>query len=176
VCDAKGGSRIVGGSWAPNNMIYFSSIGLSGLWRVSAKGGTPEPFTKLQGGEISHRSPQVLPGGGAVLFTSRTGPGSDELQVQVQRVSSGERRLLARGESGAYLPTGHLVYVHAATGTLVAVPFDLTSSASWGAMTIFPRTCRFSGSYRMERDHHARDRRSTSQPNARNVCSGLRHY
>ena len=88
--------------------------------------GTPQPFTTLdpQKGEIGHRWPQVLPGGDAVLFTSRTGPGSDEWDVQVQRVSSGERHMLAHGGPGHYVPTGHLVYMQLATGTLVAVPFD----------------------------------------------------
>ena len=124
VCDAPGAG--VGGSWAPNNVIYFAPGGHSGLWQVSATGGTPQAFTTFQNGEISHRWPQVLPGGQAVLFTSRTGPGADERQVQVQRVSSGERRMLAQGESGYYVPTGHLVYVQTTTGTLVAVPFDLT--------------------------------------------------
>ncbi len=47
----------------------------TGLWQVSATGGAPQPFTTLQQEEISHRWPQVLPGGQAVLFTSRTGPG-----------------------------------------------------------------------------------------------------
>ena len=61
----------------------------------------------------------------AVLFTSRTGPGTDEWHVQVQRVSNGERRMLAQGGTGYYVPTGHLVYVQVATGTLVAMPFDL---------------------------------------------------
>jgi serine/threonine-protein kinase len=123
VCDAPAS---LGGSWAPNDVIYFERGGGSGLWQVSVAGGAPQPFTTLQGGEISHRWPQVLPGGQAVLFTSRTGPGSDERQVQVQHVSSGERRTLVRGDTGAYVPTGHLVYVQTATGTLVAVPFDLT--------------------------------------------------
>jgi serine/threonine-protein kinase len=115
----------LGGSWAPNDLIYFAPRHSSGLWQVSAKGGTPQPFTKLQQGEITHRWPQVLPGGEAVLFTSRTGPGSDEWHVQVQRVSNGERRMLAQGGTGYYVPTGHLVYVEIATGTLVAVAFDL---------------------------------------------------
>jgi len=126
VCDA---SYPLGASWASNDVIYFASGSYSGLSQVSASGGTPQPFTKLdpQRGEIGHRWPQVLPGGRAVLFTSRTGPGTDEWQVQVQRLSSGERRVLAQGETGSYVPTGHLVYVQTATGTLVAVPFDLTS-------------------------------------------------
>ena len=124
VCDACG--RRYGGSWAPNDVIYFAPGSFSGLWQVSADGWHSSALHDLQEGEISHRWPQVLPGGQAVLFTSRTGPGSDERQVQVQRVSSGERRMLAQGDTGYYVPTGHLVYVQTATGTLVAVPFDLT--------------------------------------------------
>ena len=123
VCDARDS---FGGSWSPKDVIYFSPGSSSGLWQVSAKGGTPQPFTKLdpQKGEIGHRWPQVLPGGDAVLFTSRTGPGSDEWDVQVQRVSSGERHMVVHGGPGHYVPTGHLVYMQLATGTLVAVPFD----------------------------------------------------
>ena len=102
--------------WAEPGHQTMSSISspgsVAGLWQVSCgEVALLEPFTKLQGAEISHRWPQVLPGGQAVLFTSRTGPGADEHQVQVQRVSSGERRMLAQGESGYYVPTGHLVYV-----------------------------------------------------------------
>ena len=62
-------------------------------------------------------------GGGPVYVSYR--PGADEHQVQVQHVSNGERHMLAQGETGSYVPTGHLVYVQTATGTLVAVPFDL---------------------------------------------------
>jgi serine/threonine-protein kinase len=121
LCDALAG---YGGSWASNGVIYFSPGSFNGVSQVSAEGGTPQPFTTLQQGEITHRWPQVLPGGDAVLFTSRTGPGSDERHVQVQRVSSGERRVLVRGDTGTYVPTGHLLFVQVATGTLVAVPFD----------------------------------------------------
>ena len=115
-----------GGSWAPNDVIYFSPGQRSGLSQVSVRdGGTPQPFTTLQPGEISHRWPQVLPGGEAVLFTSRTGPGFAERQVQLQRVSSGERRILTQGDTGYFVPTGHLVYARPETGALLAVPFDL---------------------------------------------------
>ena len=40
--------------------------------RVSSLGGEPRPLTTLANGEISHRFPQVLPGGKAVLFTAST--------------------------------------------------------------------------------------------------------
>ena len=45
VCDA---GDSLGGSWAPNDVIYFAPGGFSGLWQVSATGGAPQPFTKLQ--------------------------------------------------------------------------------------------------------------------------------
>jgi serine/threonine-protein kinase len=123
ICDSGG---YWGGSWGPGDTIYFAPGSFSELWKVSADGGTPQPFTKLdrQKGEISHRWPQVLPGGKAVLFTVWTGPGWDEMQIQLQMVGSGERRVLAQGgHSGFYVPAGHLVYSR--EGTLMAVPFDL---------------------------------------------------
>jgi eukaryotic-like serine/threonine-protein kinase len=124
LCDA---SSPFGGSWGPNDTIFFAPAALSGLWQVSAQGGTPRPFTKLdrQKGEISHRWPQVLPGGKAVLFTMWTGPGWDESQIEVQALGGGERRVLIHGDDGYYLPTGYLVYSRRGTGTLMAVPFSV---------------------------------------------------
>ena len=108
LCDAR---DALGGSWAPSEIIYFSPGNFSGLLRVSANGGTPRAFTTLdhQKGEIGHAWPHAPPGGQAVLFTSRTGPGTDEWQVHVQRVSTCERRMFTQGETGYYVPTGHLV-------------------------------------------------------------------
>jgi serine/threonine protein kinase/Tol biopolymer transport system component len=123
LCDAPNPR---GGSWAPNDTVFFSAGPLQTLWQVSAKGGTAQVLTKLdrQKGEISHRWPQILPGGKAVLFTVWTGPGADERQVQLQILGSGERRVLVEGgHTGYYVGTGHLVYSR--QGTLVAVPFDL---------------------------------------------------
>ena len=126
MCDA--GPQPMGGTWAPNDVIYFAPEGAQpGCGRCLREVALHERFANVQGAEISLRWPQVLPGGQAVLFTSRTGPGADEHQVQVQRVPNGERRILAQGESGSYIPSGHLVYVRSTTGTLVAVPFDLTN-------------------------------------------------
>ena len=124
LCDA---SSPFGGSWGPNDTIFFAPAALSGLWQVSAMGGTPQSFTKLdrEKGEISHRWPEVLPGGKAVLFTTWTGPGWDESQIEVQALGGGERRALIQGDYGYYVPTGHLVYSRRGTGTLMAVPFNL---------------------------------------------------
>lgn len=124
ICAALAG---YGATWGADGVVYFSPGSFNGIWQVPAAGGTPQPFTTLQPGEITHRWPQVLPGGAAVLFTARTGPGADERQVLAQRVADGTRVMLARGDGGTYLPTGHLAYVQAATGTLVGVPFDATN-------------------------------------------------
>ena len=123
LCDAPSGR---GGSWAPNDIIFFAPDPIAGLYQVSAKGGTSLPLTKLdrQKGEVSHRWPQVLPGGKAVLFTVWMGPGQDEQQVQLQMLASGERRVLIQGgRLGRYVSTGNLVYLEG--GSLLAVPFDL---------------------------------------------------
>jgi serine/threonine-protein kinase len=64
-----------GGTWAEDGTIVFARDRLAnGLVRVSAEGGDPEVLTKLdeEAGEVSHRWPQVLPGGKAVLYTAST--------------------------------------------------------------------------------------------------------
>ena len=123
LCDAASGQ---GANWAARDTIYFAPFNTSGLWKVSASGGTPLVVTTLDRsrGEVSHRWPQVLPGGKAVLFTVWTGPGSDERHLHLQMLSTGERRVVVQGAStGRYVPSGHILYSRA--DALMAVPFDL---------------------------------------------------
>jgi eukaryotic-like serine/threonine-protein kinase len=116
-----------GASWGPDDAIVFTpSFGYSGLFRVSAGGGTPKPLTTpdQKKGEVSDRWPQILPDGKAVLFTSWSGGSFDDAQIAVQLLETGERRTLLKGGSYArYVPSGHLVYARA--GGLLAVPFDV---------------------------------------------------
>jgi eukaryotic-like serine/threonine-protein kinase len=60
-----------------------------------------------------------------VLFTSSPVTAAwDDANIVVQRLPAGERKIVLHGGYYArYLPSGHLVYVHA--GTFFAVPFDL---------------------------------------------------
>jgi serine/threonine-protein kinase len=131
LCDASFGE---GGSWGPDDTIYFAPNNVSGLWRISASGGgEPQEVTRLDRskGEVTHRYPQVLPGGKAVLFTIRTGPGWEEAHLAVYLLATGEQRILVSGgESGYYVSTGHLVYNR--DGILVAEPFDLIRLKSSG--------------------------------------------
>jgi serine/threonine-protein kinase len=98
----------------------------SALSRVPTNGGPPAPLTRLDSGDATHRWPQVLPGGQAVLFTaSVTTVGLDDATIEALELKTGKRkRLLQGGYFGRYLPSGHLIYVH--QGSLFAVPFDLS--------------------------------------------------
>ena len=98
-----------------------------GLWQVPAAGGTPTAVTKVQSdaGEVSHRLPQVLPGGNTVLFTVTHAvfPQWADTTVVAQSLSTGTRKVLIEGAADARLvATGHLAYLR--RGTLMAVPFD----------------------------------------------------
>ena len=116
-----------GASWGPQDTIVFSPTADSGLFQVSAAGGEPQPLTQLDPAksEVSHRWPQVLPGGEAVLFTAGTsGSDYDNALIEVQSLKTGERKVVVRGGTfGRYAPTGHVVYTRA--GTLMGMPFNL---------------------------------------------------
>jgi WD40 repeat protein len=116
---------IYGATWGNDNtIIYCDGTVRVGLQRVSSAGGTPEWITHVDStkGETAHRWPVFLPGGKAFLFAIVKGV--DDVQIVVQRLDTGQRRLLVQGGTfPQYVPTGHLVYVRG--GRLMAVPFDV---------------------------------------------------
>jgi eukaryotic-like serine/threonine-protein kinase len=117
-----------GGSWGPDNTIVFTPQWHSGLMTVSADGGTPQEFTKVDGDKrrLTHLHPQFLPGSKAVLFTVQLGDiaSFDDAEIDVQMIGESQSHTLIRGGTfGRYVPTGHLIY--ARNGTLLAAPFDL---------------------------------------------------
>ncbi len=131
ICPTNGQTR--GIWWAADNTIFYGHIS-AGIQRVSADGGTPEAVTSLDSasGEISHRFPQLLPDGKTIIFTMKTNniTSFDEALIAVQRLDTGERKVLVRGGTYAwYLPTGqggvstgYLIYIRGST--IYAVPFD----------------------------------------------------
>ena len=129
-----------GAVWTDDDSIVFQPINaqplgsaVGALVRVASSGGTPEPLTTLVGDEVTHRWPQVLPGGKAVLFTAHntTTSGYEGANIIVQSLADGSRRVLvAGGYFARYLPTGHLVYMH--EGAVFAAPFDVESLALKG--------------------------------------------
>ena len=91
----------------------------------------------LKDNETAYR-PQLLPGGGDMLFTLQTGGNSmtqswDTAQIVVQSLTSNEHDavLIRGGSDGRYVPSGHLVY--AVGTTLFAVAFDVQTRQVTGA-------------------------------------------
>jgi Tol biopolymer transport system component/tRNA A-37 threonylcarbamoyl transferase component Bud32 len=116
-------SSTTGATWGPNGMIVYSPTPASPLFEVSSDGGTAQPLTALdfKRGELGHRFPNFLPDGKAFFFDAVAGGGTD---IIVQRLETGERRVLIQGGSNArYLASGHLVFYR--EGILMAAPFDL---------------------------------------------------
>ena len=122
LCDAAQGR---GGTWGEDGNIIASLNTITGLSLVPSEGGTPVPLTELGAGEYTHRWPQLLPGGKAVLFTvSDAATDFEESDVGVLSLQDHRRKTVIRhaGMYPRYLPSGHLVYV--TKGWLFAVPFD----------------------------------------------------
>jgi serine/threonine-protein kinase len=125
LCDA---TFDYGASWGEDGTIIAALNVISGLSQVPAAGGRPRPFTKLGKGEQTHRWPQILPGGQAVLFTGAPNTaGMENASIQAKSLKSGATKtLVAGGYFGRYLPAngsrGYLVYLH--QGMLFGVGFD----------------------------------------------------
>ncbi|MDA2928116.1 protein kinase, partial [Acidobacteria bacterium AH-259-G07] len=121
-----------GGTWGPDDTIYFSPSHNSALSKVSAAGGTPEALTSLDAsrGESAHSWPQVLPGGRQILFTISKGSVLDA-SIAVESLETGERRILLEGFYARYVPTGHLVYAQGES--VLAVQFDVEHLEVTGA-------------------------------------------
>jgi Tol biopolymer transport system component len=118
-------TSLAGASWGEDGYIVAGRRQESGLWRVSAAGGSPQPLTRVtpEDGQNDHRWPQVLPEGRGVLFSVGTGP-DESARIVVLDTRSGIRKELLKGSASArYVPTGHLVY--ARNAELQAVPFDV---------------------------------------------------
>jgi serine/threonine-protein kinase len=116
-----------GATWGPDDTIVYTPHQASGLFRVKADGGTPQPLTVLEAErhETSHRFPEILPDGRAVVFTVKPDDALswDEARIEAVSLRTGERVVLIRGGAFArYVAPGYLVYHRAAA--LWAVPFD----------------------------------------------------
>jgi eukaryotic-like serine/threonine-protein kinase len=112
-----------GGTWGADDRIVFSATTATPLLTVAASGGRVDTLTALLGdsGETSHRYPDFLPGGRAVVFTVQFGA---RYGVAAVSLTDGKRiMLLTEAIMARYVPTGHLLYA-SESGALIAVPFD----------------------------------------------------
>ena len=116
----------------PTARIVFSPRSSRASMRISSNGGQAEPLTTLDKAkdERTHRWPQWLPGGKAVLFTSQSGDtstfdtGDDRGGADGHRGAKGRppRRLLRPLRADRPRPLR-------APGTLFALPFDAGQDA-----------------------------------------------
>ena len=128
ICNISGLS--MGGSWGPNDTIVFASRD-TGLYKVSAAGGVPQPLSGSNRGSW----PEILPDNRTVLFSVGDA-------IAIIPLSGGQRRILARTNDSSLegpavlgtgwvlqarlVPSGYLVYGQS-PGIVRAMPFDLES-------------------------------------------------
>jgi serine/threonine-protein kinase len=117
-----------GATWSRDGFIYFAPNVAVGLSRISENGGPATAVTRLDPArdERTHRWPQALPDGSAVLFTCDTSVSSeyyDDARIEAVRPSTGERKVLVEGTSQARYGAGNEL-VFARGGSLFAVAFD----------------------------------------------------
>jgi serine/threonine-protein kinase len=84
-------SAFSGAAWGADGTIVFPIGAASGLFRVPADGGTPQPLTVLQPGERPHRNPVFLLDGTSIVFTVTTTetPSYDEASIEVAALDTG---------------------------------------------------------------------------------------
>jgi len=126
LCDAPADVSVTG-AWAPDDSIIFALQTGSGLMRVPAAGGTPQPFTRLDTskGEKTHHGPEILPGGKAVVYASASFDGRQwDWAIAVATLKTGEVKTLPiRSGHARYIPGGYLAFER--QEGLFVVPFDL---------------------------------------------------
>jgi len=108
-------------TWADMRSILCTTANW-GLGRVSANGGSVETLTvpDTASGEIAHWSPDALPGGKVVIYTSYRRPVS---RIEAYELSSGRRTvLIPEAVMARYSRSGHLLFVR--NNALFAVRFD----------------------------------------------------
>jgi serine/threonine-protein kinase len=120
LADASG----MGAAWGEDGSIIYNPKYNAGLWRVPAGGGRPDSITgpDTAKGELGHWWPQIVPGGGAVIFTAY---GNSVERTRVEVVSLRTRAvktLVDEAADGRLLPDGRLVFYRG--GNLLVVPFD----------------------------------------------------
>ena len=114
ICRLPGVYR--GGAWGAKDLILFATV-RGPMYKVSASGGDPEVFIKLNEGDVDFHQPSFLPDGQTTVYSLHRNEGVDTIEAY----RDGHRKLILRLEGQArngpqvindphYSPTGHLVY------------------------------------------------------------------
>jgi Tol biopolymer transport system component len=123
-----------GGSWSTQGTIAYASGNVGPILQVPDAGGPTTPVSQFEHRENSHRWPEFLPNGKAVLFVAGLTAGNwYNVLLCVQPLGGGARRNLISGTAPRFASSGHLIYAQG--GSLMAVPFDPQRFMVTGAAT-----------------------------------------
>jgi Tol biopolymer transport system component len=118
LCDAASGK---GGTWGIEGSIVFADGASSGLFRVAAGGGVPQPVVSPEASRHAVlRTPYFLPDGRHFLYLARA-PSATDSGVFIGSLDSKPVQRLAAAQSAAYA-SGTLLFVQ--DGALMARHFD----------------------------------------------------
>jgi Tol biopolymer transport system component len=112
-----------GASWGSQGAIAFTPSFGGPVQQMPETGGAVKPLTQMAKGDTSHRWPEALPDGQAVLFA--TGLTTSSMHVALRVTGTDEQRILVPVPGSTqprYAASGHLLYVQGST--LMAAPFD----------------------------------------------------
>ena len=143
VCDAPGAR---GGTWNQDDVIVFTPRLRTGLYRVPAAGGTPEPLTTVtRPTHSTHRWPRFLPDGDHILYmaANHTNPKGAQTAIYATTLSGGVDRLLVPSDSNPVYASGYLLYTR--DRNLMARPFDPATAALTGDPVRITENCAHHG-------------------------------
>jgi len=87
-----------GASWGEDGYIVGALGDSTGLSRIPESGGSPSILTKPENGEYTHRLPQIIPGGHAVLFSVNSSQSAwDQARIDVLSLKTGQQKTVQRG-------------------------------------------------------------------------------
>ena len=143
VCDAPDAR---GGTWNRSNVIVFTPRLRTGLHRVPAGGGMPEPITEVtRPTHSTHRWPRFMPDGDHILYmaANHTNPKGAQTAIYVTSLFSGKEKLLVQADTHPVYAAGHLLY--ARDRNLMAHPFDPDLVRLYGEPTRVAENCAHQG-------------------------------
>jgi serine/threonine protein kinase len=118
-----------GGTWNRNGTIVFAPTTVSPLFRIDAAGDSAREVTRLEAGEVNHRSPWFLPDGRHFLYFVLGSPARQG--VYVGDLNGGRQvRLLGADGPAVYSGAGYVLFPR--QGTLFAQRFDAARVALSG--------------------------------------------
>jgi len=111
VADAPNGR---GGAWTPDGTIVYAPDFRSGLFRIPATGGRPEPLTRIDAVRHStHRWPALVPDGRAVVYlaTNHSADKERESELRWIRLDGADDHALVPSLANGIVAGGELLYL-----------------------------------------------------------------